>query len=150
MNITKTQIAAFYAILRQHNLQDDKAAIVKQISSNRTGSLRELTYLEAQSWINDMNQTGRNFAARQEKKKCQPMINKMIATAYEMGWIKEAAVVKPDGSVTMKKDYTDLHKWVNKYGYLKKPLNDYTFDELKTLVSAFDKVYLAWLKRERV
>lgn len=147
MQITKEKITAFYTLLRTNGLADDKAAICLQLSNGRTGRVSQLTYQEAQQWINAMNQQGRNYQAQEDKKKCQPMINKLIATAHEMGWIKQAAEVQPDGTVKLKKDYTDLHKWVNKYGYLKKPLNDYTYTELPTLVSAFDNVYKAWLKR---
>lgn len=147
MQITKEKISAFYTLLRNNGLADDKAAVCLQISNGRTSHVSSLTYQEAQGWINAMNRQGRTYQDSEEKKKCQPMINKLIATAHEMGWIKQVAEVQPDGTVKMKKDYSDLHKWVNKYGYLKKPLNDYTSKELPTLVSAFNNVYKAWLKR---
>lgn len=145
-SITKQQISAIHALLSKHNLLEEKRQIIAQISNGRTESTTALTWTEAQQWINAMNK-GKEYKPNPiaEKDK-QKMINAMIATAHEMGWIKKKTVAQPDGSLVQKNDYTDLHAWVEKYGYLKKPLKQYTYEELPTLVTAFRKVYFAWLK----
>lgn len=147
--ITKQQIAAFHGLLRKHGLSDDKADIVSQISNGRTRSTTQLTYSEAMGWINAMNSNNGEEAAIKKVSSEDPrkrMFNHIIAMAHEMGWIKQVNKVQKDGSLKLVKDYSDVHAWIEKYGYLKKPLNKYSYDELPALVTAFKSVYFGKLK----
>lgn len=141
--IAPSQIAAFHALLKQHGIQDQKAEIVQQLSNNRASSTKELFSEEIQPWINQMNKL--NKPAAQKSK--QQMINTIIAAAHEMGWIRKETIVQPDGSIKTMNNYDHLNKWINEKGYLKKPLNDYTYNELPKLVTAFRNVYASWLQK---
>ncbi|RXK57551.1 hypothetical protein ESA94_20345 [Lacibacter luteus] len=143
-NITRNQLAAFYALLTEHGLRDDKEDIVRNITNNRTCSASQLTFKEAQDWIKAMNE--------QKKPKEDPrqrMVKHIIAMATEIGFVKWVQKVGADGKLKMVRDYTDLHAWILKYGYLHKKLNDYTYEELPTLVTAFKNVYLSKLNAQK-
>ncbi|HLO37372.1 MAG TPA: hypothetical protein VK173_02670 [Lacibacter sp.] len=138
--ITKPQIAAFHALLREHNLSDDKANIVEQISNGRTRSTTELSFFEAQGWIKAMNEKKQTKEDPRKR-----MVNHIIAMATEIGFVKWENKVGSNGRLKTVRNYADLHAWILKYGYLKKKLNDYTYEELPTLVTAFKNVYLSKL-----
>lgn len=138
--ITRSQLSAFHVLLAKHNLKDDKENIVRQITKGRTASSAQMTSTEAREWIKAMNN-------KQEEDEGKRMRNHIIAMAYEMGWIKRETVVTPDG-VKTRNNYSSLHDWIKKYGYLKKDLNKYTYTELPTLVSQFKKVYFSIINKK--
>lgn len=141
--ITKSQIAAIHALLRKHDLTDNKKDIIEQISGGRVSSTSHLYFDEAMAWINAMNKA---WPAEPEKQK--RMINYIFAMAHEMGWIKEVTVVTAKG-MEKKKDYKDVHAWIETKGYLKKPLRQYTYEELPKLVTQFRNVYFSWIKKPK-
>jgi hypothetical protein len=65
-------------------------------------------------------------------------MKKLFAMVFELGWAPEGMVAGKDGKLVAKRDYKSFHEWVIKYGYLKKPLNRYTYNELPKLVSQFE------------
>ena len=140
-DITKTQIAAVHVLLDKHGLTDDKANIIKQISNGRTSSTRELKFEEAMRWINAMNNKQPN-----DSDKKQRMFKHIIAMAHEMGWIKKEKRVMREGDIKVVNIYDDLHAWVEKYGYLHKPMHKYTYEELPKLVTQFKAVYADKMK----
>lgn len=140
-SITKAQISAFHALLKQHGLSDDKANIVEQLSNGRTRSTTGLTYTEAMQWINAMNAK----APKQEDPR-KRMVNHIIAMAIEIKFVKWEQKVDAGGKIKMARNYIDLHAWIEKYGYLHKKLNDYSYEELPTLVTQFKSLYLVKLK----
>jgi hypothetical protein len=143
--ITKSQIAAMHVLLHKHKLQDDKRDIIRQISKGRTESTLELTFTEAQTWINAMNK-GESFNSKKEDPR-QRMINSIIAMAREMGTVRRKKVVDAAGKIQEKSDYSDFNKWMVEHSYMKKDLNKYTYEELPKLVSQFKQVYRSWLNR---
>jgi hypothetical protein len=144
--ITKSQIAAMHVLLHKHKLQDDKRDIIRQISKGRTESTLELTFTEAQTWINAMNK-GESFNSKKEEDPRQRMINSIIAMAREMGTVRRKKVVDAAGKIQEKSDYSDFNKWMVEHSYMKKDLNKYTYEELPKLVSQFKQVYRSWLNR---
>jgi hypothetical protein len=68
------------------------------------------------------------------------MRKKIISLAREMGWELRTTAGKAA-------DMDRIKNWVMKYGYLKKPLNDYTINELPRLVTQFEHVYRDFLNR---
>lgn len=139
--ITKGQIGAIYGLLRKHGLSDDKARIINEISGGRTGSTAALYFNEAHQWISAMTKL--------EEKKSDPaqrMINNIVAMAREMQVVYRQDVVNADGRVQTKSNYSRLNKWMKESSYLKKPLRDYTYEELPKLVSQYKNIYFSWLK----
>ena len=63
---------------------------------------------------------------------------KIIALFAKMGYVKYT----PQGK---RADMNRIHSWVEKYGYLKNPLNSYNKNELPRLVSQVEKFYKKYL-----
>lgn len=141
MNATSKQLQYIHAALHRKGLLQHKAEMVSSYTNGRSESSKDMTMEEA----NEMLQALNGHQPDEEKK--DKMIKHLIAMAHEIGWITEQAVVNGQGEVGKKKDYSRLHAWVEKYGYLKKKLNQYKFHELPTLVTAFKNVYQGWLKK---
>lgn len=146
MNATAKQIQYIHAALHRKGLLAHKREMVASFTGNRTESSKDMTFEEAAEMLATLNDH------QPDEDKRQKMVRHIIAMAHEMGWIKESGVVSCEsgvGTLKKKKDYSDLHAWVEKYGYLKKPLNKYSYAELPNLVTAFKNVYAAWLKKSR-
>jgi hypothetical protein len=141
--ITKNQIITINTLLTQKGLQQDKAVIITGASGGRCSSTRELTCEEARRLIIFLN--GKKTVENDDKG--GRMRRHIIAMAHEMGWVKEVRVVSGStGAIESKRDYQDIHRWVTKYGYLHKPFNDYTYNELPKLVTQFKEVYRSKMK----
>jgi hypothetical protein len=139
--ITPRQIKAIQTAIRANGLQEQKEALVLQYTNNRETSVANMTFAEAQQLLQVLN------APKTTPDPRQKMYNQMIAAAHEMGWIKKQSIVQPGGSIKVINNYDDLHNWVLKYGYLKKPLSKYTYEELPKLVTAFRNLYQTWLHK---
>lgn len=87
------------------------------------------------------DQEARELIAYLENSRTTPspeerMRRKIISRAHEMGW------KTPEG----KADIERIDNWCLNYGYLKKKLNQYTYNELPKLVTIFEeKVYKQFL-----
>lgn len=143
---TKEQIKAINAILAKQGLMDDKKNIVQSWTQGRTTSTKDLYFNEA--WLLVQALKNESLPSIEELRK-ERMARKIIAMAHEIGWIKPVSVVDPERGLVTKKDYTRLHDWIIKYGYLKKELREYTYMELPKLVTQFEfgvyKDYIAKL-----
>jgi hypothetical protein len=104
--------------------KSDKADMVSNISSGRTRSSRELTSFEADILIKYLTQSDPNAESMNK------MRRNIIAMAHEMGWR-----VHKDGEWVA--DMQSINSWCEKYSSLKKPLNDYQYNELPALVTQF-------------
>lgn len=138
---TAEQVKAINATLAKMGLMSDKADIVLNASAGRTTSTKALTIEEARSLLASLNKQGIvggiSSPAGRPGGASQKMTAKLFAMAHEMGWITAATVVGSAGMET-KKDYSRLHAWVLKYGYLHKPLSQYSYKEMPKLVSQFE------------
>lgn len=143
---TAKQLQQIHAALHRLGLLYDKANIVETYTGNRTRSSREMTTEEAEKMLGMLN-AGLKINS-EEKEKKDKMVRHMIAMAHEMGWIKKGTRVT-GGKLQQYNDYSPLYEWVEKYGYLKKELNKYSYKELPKLVTQFKNLYADWLNKKR-
>lgn len=130
MQATKQQIKAINAFLAKNGMMEDKAAIVSEATNGRTTHSTELYFDEAKQLLAGF--------LNQQPQDNGPMVRKLFAMAHNLQWITETNQVQPNGSIKPVKDYSRLLAWVKKYGYLGKPLKQYTYSEMPKLVTQFE------------
>ena len=135
MQATTAQIKAINAILARAGQMENKADIVLNATNGRTTHSSAMSFEEARALLLALNRNVKT--AQAPVKPAQKMAKKLFAMAHEMGWIKEITLVTPSG-ITKKKDYSAVHAWIGKFGYLHKPLSQYTYSELPKLVAQFE------------
>lgn len=118
------------AMLTKTNLQGRRHAIVWDYSKGRTESSKELTYSEINDIIRDLE---KGF---KELDRADKMRKKIISQAHEMGWELTGH----------KADMARINAWCEKFGYLHKPLNNYSYTELPLLVTQFESVYTSFIE----
>lgn len=101
-----------------------------EYSKGKTKNLSELTHEETQALISFL--TG-----GVEKTPKERMVGKILSMAHEMRW------ELPNGKIDMDR----LNAWCIKYNPHKKPLNDFTEEELPTVVSVFERMYKGYLSK---
>lgn len=146
---SKAQIKAINIILKKLGRFDDKGYMILHLTNCRTCHSSELYFDEASELLQFLNKLQ---ADKKDDKPSKKMMGKLFAMAHEMGWV--TVNVTDDWergpnyvNVSREYDYSRLYDWVLKYGWKKKPLNDYTYDELPKLVSVFEfGPYRSWLK----
>lgn len=121
-----------HLLLSQSGKAAHKKELVSSFTSGRSDSSRDMTDQEARDLISYLegSKTAPDPADRMRKK--------IISMAREIGWEMRTA----KGKVA---DIERIKNWVLKYGYLKKPLNDYGINELPRLVTQFEQVYKDFL-----
>ena len=140
-----TQIRIFNTILNRKNLREHKADIVFEYTEGRTTSTKEMSSEEIQAFIDFHNQTSNisqkrtsnpfrktvdDYEQREEERQSNNMRRKIIAICRESF----------DMNKGEKGDMYRIYKCVEKLGYLKKGLNFYSYNELTTLVTQFEKI----------
>jgi len=137
MNRGMWQNKQLHAILGKLKIdKETKEDLVYQFTSNRTKSSREMLMQECQNLINYLNalQKGSTQLKARDSGKvydaCNQMRRKILSICHELQW------ENAEGKI----DWTRLNNYLNKYGYLHKPLNDYTYDELPKLVTQFENL----------
>lgn len=108
--------------------------MVAGFSGGRTESSKDLLFEEAVLMIRHLEQTDPNYPA------IEKMRRKVLYYAHQMGWQKASASGK------LRVDMQRVDEWCKTYGYLKKPLNNYTYKELPKLLSQIEAVYKSVLK----
>lgn len=126
--MTGAQIKYVRLLMTKAGLVDQKEELVKHVSDGRTSHLSELTQAETKTLIGMLNSEDQDVKTR--------MVNKMISMAHEMGWENEPGKV----------DMDRLNAWTVKYGSVKKKPDHMAVKELAATVTAFEKVYLSFLK----
>jgi len=146
--ITKQQIITIHTLLRNKGLSEEKPRIVSEASGMRTIRCSKLYYDEAQNLINMLNGKKPTDHRPRTTDKGDKMRKHIIAMAHEIGFIRKEKVViiQQPGEIIEKNNYDDLHKWIEKFGYLHKPMDKYTYKELPTLVTQFKQVYASKIK----
>jgi hypothetical protein len=129
--ITHPQLGAIHTLLQKHGLKDDKKSIVKAFTAGRTESSKQMTRDEAAALIGHLK------SLEPEEVRADRMRNKIISLAHEMNW----RIAGTDNI-----DMNHVNNWCLKSGYLKKPLDDYAYNELPKLVTQFEEVYKSYLK----
>lgn len=100
----------------------------------RTTHITEMSNAEADHLIASLRATQRNDKTKAEAS-AERMRRNIIAMAHEMFW------KLPNGKADMQR----INGWCANFGYLHKPFNDYTLEELPMLVTQFKKVYQSFL-----
>lgn len=135
-----------HALLNQTGLTEQKPSFVFQYTNERSSSSGDMTDKEATALIAWLRKQPQIVQAKkkyiEQKNSCDKMRRKIIAKAHLLGW--NTAI---DGS--LKADMERINNWCTKFGYLKKLLNDYSFEELPELVGQFEKMYLDTLEKRR-
>lgn len=108
--------------------KEQKEELVYTYTDGRSGSSADLTEGECNlllMFLQDMyNKKQNHFDER-----AVAMRRKFFATARDHGWV-----------VNDKPDYKRINGWLLKFGYLHKGINEYTYQELPTLLTQFEKV----------
>lgn len=140
-SITPKQIQLISVLIHKQGLTHHKSEIMEGVSNGRTTSTKGLTAAEASDLIAHLTQTSRDTNVSSK------LMKKLFALAFEMGWCPYENRVMDGGEIKKVRNYTRLHEWVLKYGYLKKPLRSYTYSELPKLVSIFEtKIYNPYIE----
>lgn len=126
-----TQNKQLYALLNLAGIDTEtKEQMVYTYTRGRTNRSSKMSVEECQNLINDLRQkTSYNQESDTMRKKIISLFRKMSYTL-------------PDGKV----DMCAVEVWTEKYGYLHKPLNNYTYAELPKLVTQAQAVYQSFLK----
>lgn len=128
--ITPGQLKALNTIVSKLGIsKDGKAMMVQGFSGGRCISSKDLLSDEAAMMVKHLK------SLDPEEAKADKMRKKIIFLAHEMNW-------KYDGRADMKR----IDNWCKTYGYLKKSLDNHTYQELPKLVSQFEGVYKYFLK----
>lgn len=140
--ITPKQIQLISVLIHKQGLTAHKVEIIEGVSGGRTSSTKGMTAAEASDLIAHLTKTSSDMNVSSK------LMKKLFAMAFEMGWSPKEKRVQPDGSIKEITNYSRLHGWVEKYGYLKKPLRNYTYNELPKLVTIFElKIYKPYLEK---
>lgn len=128
------QIKTMHTLLRKLNLMAWKQDIMNaDLPDDRyVTSSKDLYYEEANRIIKylqgQQNQSPEEVSLDRQRKK-------IISSCREMGWNK-------GGYADMRR----IYDWVEKYGYLNKPLNEYTLQEIPRLVTQASNMKDSYLK----
>ncbi|MCK6649816.1 MAG: hypothetical protein L6Q66_09180 [Bacteroidia bacterium] len=124
MERTAKQNGTLHALITKLGIDEEtKADLVAQVSEGRERSSRNLTYNECDKLIKHLQSL-----VSENHDKSNRMRRKILSICHEMKWTLPGS----------KLDWNKINNWLLKYGYLHKPLNDYTAKELPSLVSQFE------------
>jgi len=112
----------------------ERHELIADFTDDRKTSLKELTAWEFNEFLNWLNRT---YPTREDavKNNLNLQRRKIIALFRKMGWIEKG-----------KADMERIYAWTLQYGYLKKPLNDYTSAEVPKLVSQVEIIYKKFIE----
>ena len=140
-NATPAQVSAIHLTLKAMKLLHELEERVEQYTNCRTGIPAEMSHEEAWKMVGDLKreQAGDNPTNK--------TMSKLFALAIEIGWCPLVTLTTPKGGLKQQRDYSRLHAWAEKFGYLKKPLRQYNEKELPKLVSIFEtKIYNEYIQ----
>lgn len=136
MTITNDQNKILHTLLSATRQMHLKAELVGGFTGGRTTSSRELHQYEAMELIKHL-QAQANKTHEPLVMVANKMRRKIIAMAREIKW-----------EIKKKANMARINNWCKQYGYLHKPLNDYTYKELPQLITQFEKgPYLSFHKK---
>jgi len=127
---TVQQNNKLYFLLQKLGIDAElKQEMVYRFTNGRTSKSSEMNRNECQAMINELSNSP--TIGKEDK-----MRKKIISLFRKMGYTTN------DNKVNM----SAVESWVLKYGYLKKPLNTYRYNELPKLVSQAETVYQSFIK----
>jgi len=126
---TVQQNNKLYFLLQKLGIDTElKQEMVYRFTNGRTGKSSEMNRNECQAMINELSNSP--TIGKEDK-----MRKKIISLFRKMGYTTN------DNKINM----SAVESWVLKYGYLKKPLNKYRYNELPKLVSQAETVYQSFI-----
>lgn len=143
--ITHQQIRRLYFLLDQLGIRHLKNDLVMDASGGRTESARELKNLEMNELLTHLDNKLKEAKNESQPKpgsvqKMDRMRKRILSMCYSIGWTR----YNPEKR-RQEVDMDRLEAWLLKYGYLHKPLNDYTYMELPALVTQAERLLLSTL-----
>lgn len=146
--ITSQQIRHLYFLLDQLGIRHLKSDLVMDASGGRTESARELNNIEMNDLLRHLDEKlkGARSDSRPHKQayeKMDRMRKRILSICYSIGWTR-LSIERKRHEVDMDR----LEAWLLKYGYLHKPLNDYTYLELPALVTQAERLLLSTLNEK--
>lgn len=135
MKRTSSQNAQLHALVAKLGIDPElKSELVTRFTNGREQSSAQMEVMECQRLINHLNSLGKSQQQLKGVDKgydpANRMRRKVLSICHEIGW------ELPNGEI----DWLRLNEYLNKYGYLHKPLNDYAYAELPTLVTQFENL----------
>jgi hypothetical protein len=118
--VTKQQLTAIHTLLHKCGKMAYKIDLVHEFTNGRESSTRGLTHDEAKRMITYL----KDGMEKHERDKADRMRKKIISHLRQCGY-----------TIGPRADMAKIYAWVEKYGYLKKTLNQYSAAELPKLVS---------------
>lgn len=122
--MTKINTKQFFTLAKLLNIDDEqRQSLVRQYSSNRTASLKELSIQEFKVLISALQNQANNLpSAKAEDEKRKALLKITYALCYDLEWTLE--------NDTKKLDFNRISNWMAKYGVAHKKLNQYSSTEL--------------------
>lgn len=139
MEATNAQIKTIHTLLPLH-IREDKELKQSFVASftgdDQRSSTKQLTIYEAEEMIyflkNGKNCTWAHYAIFDKHNKQHLYL---LSLAHQKGWTHYS-----DNNRKMVADLEAIGSWLRKYGYLHKPLKQYTAKELPKLITQFSKI----------
>lgn len=136
MSAKTSKYSAFFRIhkrIQDTGITIERSEIISDFTNGNKQSLQQLTpweYNELLNWLNRTFPVGVYPPVSQ----LNVMRRKIISLFRKMGYQEKG-----------KADMERIYAWVLKYGLLKKPFNQYSFDELPQLVTQVESMYKKYL-----
>lgn len=137
--MSKNRFAAYFAIenrLINAGIKQERSELIMDFTKDQKRSLTELSAWEYNEFLNWLNRLFPSKATEDEVSRNNQR-RKIISLFRKMGW-----------QFGGKADMERIYAWVIKYGYLDKPLNEYTYQELPKLVTQVETIYTKFLTEE--
>jgi len=138
MNHTIGRHRRLYGLFHDTGTEKYRHDLVKDVTHGRTENSADLTNLEADELISHLEKlvqkphgptrSGVDYKGQQQRRR-------ILSLCYTIGW-----TIWSDKGQKHLVDWDRLNGWLIKYGYLHKPLNDYSYTELQRLIVQFENM----------
>lgn len=136
MNHTIQNHRKLYALLNQANKMSHRHDLVYSYSHGRTTNSAELSDLEIAELIRKLENEQQDKPTHSTAtRNGDRMRKRILSMCYTIGW-----TIYDDYNKKVVVDMERLNNWMRKYSYKHKPLNEYRYNELRDLVSQFEKL----------
>jgi hypothetical protein len=126
---TNEQHKRLFGLLAKLNWMEYRYDLASSFSNQRTDSTSKLSIEECDAMITMLQNEVKKYEVPQEPTKLNKMRGKFFHYCHELNWKKNG-----------KLDDERITNWLLKYGYMKKPLNDYTEKQMYRLLQQIEKV----------
>lgn len=142
MNHTVQRHRRLYGLLNETGTFKHRHDLVCSFTDGRSENSSDLTDMEADQMIRHLEAIIKDGKISHVgvDRRGQQMRRRILSLCYNIGWTEwdyddEKPVV----------DFERLDNWMLKYGHLHKKLNEYTYEELPTLVTQFENMAKSFL-----